>query len=420
MKFSLVSFSARRGFRSLQLHPMAAICCGIILTPSLTSANDWPHWRGPDQNGISDEKGWTSDWPTEGPKIVWKASVGLGFSSVSVAHGRAVTMGNANETDTVFCLDAKTGKEIWKHAYPAELGDKYFEGGTTGTPTIDGDRVFTLSRWGDVFCFDAASGKVVWNRNLAKDASARAPTWGFGGSPTVHENMLLLNVGETGMALDKATGKTIWQSATKDAGYSTPLPVRENGKWAALLGSEKSYVAVDLQTGKELWGMKWLTQYGVNASDPIPEGDRVFISTGYGKGAALLKITDQPEPEVIWKSKVLATQLNSAVLVDGFLYGLDGNAGDDAALKCVDYGTGTEKWNYPNVGTGGVIVADGKLIVTSSKGELLVFACNSTEAKVLARAQVMGGKCWTAPVLANGFVYCRNSRGDIVCVDVHK
>jgi outer membrane protein assembly factor BamB len=117
---------------------------------------------------------------------------------------------------------------------------------------------------------------------------------------------------------------------------------------------------------------------------------------------------------------VLATQLNSSVLVDGFLYGLSGDGGDDAPLKCVEYATGTEKWSYPQIGTGGIIAADGKLIVTGSKGELLVFAANPAETKILARAQILGGKCWTAPVLANGFIYCRNSRGNIVCLDVHK
>ena len=386
----------------------------------LTAAADWAQWRGPERNGISAEKGWSSDWPAAGPPIVWKVSVGAGFSSVSIAKGRALTMGNATEQDTVFCLDAKSGKEIWKHSYPAELGDKYFEGGPTGTPTVDGDRVFTLSRWGDVFCFEADSGKIVWNRNLAKETGARVPNWGFGGSPTVHENMLLLNVGEAGMALDKSNGKTIWQSAKKDAGYSTPLPSRENGKWVVLLGSEKSYLAVDLRTGQEQWRMKWLTEYGVNAPDPIPDGDRVFISSGYGKGAALLKITGEAEPEVIWKSKVLGTQMNTSVLVDGYLYGLNGDAGDTAPLKCVEYATGTEKWAYPHIGTGGIIAADEKLIVTGSKGELFVFAASSAGPKVLARAQIMGGKCWTVPVLANGIIYCRNSRGDIVCVDVHK
>lgn len=390
----------------------------LALTPFILRANDWPHWRGPARNGISEEKGWRSEWPPDGPPIVWKAAVGVGFSSVSIADGRAFTAGHANEQDSVFCLDAKSGKEIWKYSYPAELGDKYFEGGTTGTPTVDGDRVYTLSRWGDVFCFQAATGHIIWNRNLPKETGIRVPAWGYGGSPTIHENILLLNVGESGMALDKLSGKTLWQSADKDAGYSTPLPCQENGKWVVLLGSEKSYLAVDLPSGREEWRMKWLTQYGVNAPDPIPDGARVFISTGYGKGAVLIKPSEHAEPEVIWKSKVLGTQLNTAVLVDGFLYGLDGDGGDGAPLKCIEFTTGNEKWSYPHVGTGGLVVADGKLIVLGSKGELMVFVATPKEPKMLASAQVLGGKCWTAPVLANGFIYCRNARGDVVCVDV--
>lgn len=364
--------------------------------------------------------GWNPAALTSGPKIAWKASVGIGFSSVSVANGRLYTLGNADEKDTVTCLDAKTGKEIWKHSYPAELGDKFFEGGTTGTPTVDGDRVFSLSRWGDLFCLGAATGKVVWSRNVAKDTGAELPGWGFGGSPTVHENTLLLNVGDTGLALDKATGKTLWQSAPSPGGYTTPLPIQVDGKWLALLGSAKGYLAVDLQTGKEQWRMKWLTEYGVNAADPIPAGPgQVFISSGYGKGSALLKLTGQPEPEVVWKSGVLKTQLNTAVLIDGYLYGLNGDAGDTAQLKCVELATGTEKWAQPRIGTGGLIAADGKLIVTGSKGDLYVFAATPDAPKILAQAKVLDGKCWTAPVLANGFIYCRSSKGELVAVDVH-
>lgn len=391
-----------------------------LYLPTAVTADDWAHWRGPGRNGISAEKGWNSNWPKDGPPILWKAVVGQGYSSVSVAKGRAYTAGNANGQDTVFCLDAKSGKEIWKHSYPSELGDKFFDGGTTGTPTVEGDRVFTLSRWGDVFCFEAGTGKIVWSRNVAKDTGARVPSWGFGGSPTLHENMLLLNVGEAGMALEKATGKTIWQSSTKDAGYSTPLPVREKEEWLVLLGSEKSYLAVNLRTGKERWRMKWLTEYGVNAADPIPNSSQVFICSGYGKGAALLKITDQAEPEVVWKSKVLLTQMNTAVLVDGHLYGLSGDAGDTAPLKCVEFATGVEKWRHPQVGTGGLIAADGKLIVTGSKGDLFVFAADPTGPKLLARAPVLNAKCWTAPVLANGLIYCRSAKGDVVCVNVQK
>ncbi|MES2571368.1 MAG: PQQ-binding-like beta-propeller repeat protein, partial [Verrucomicrobiota bacterium] len=131
-------------------------------------ADDWGQLRGPARNGISTEKGWTDTWPSSGPAILWKANVGLGFSGVSVAEGNAVTMGNADNSDTVFCFDALTGRQVWKHTYPSSLGDKYFEGGTTGTPTIDQGRVYTLGRWGDVFCFELNTGKILWRVPLGE------------------------------------------------------------------------------------------------------------------------------------------------------------------------------------------------------------------------------------------------------------
>src|SRR5687767_9132633 len=121
-------------------------------------AIDLPHWRVPDRNGISKGTGWLSEWPNQGPPIAWKATVGLGFSSIVMSGGKAVTAGHANEKDTVFCFDAVTGKELWKHSYPADIGANFFDGGTTGTATFDGDRVYWLSRWGDLFCFDAKNG----------------------------------------------------------------------------------------------------------------------------------------------------------------------------------------------------------------------------------------------------------------------
>jgi len=381
-------------------------------------AEDWPQWRGPNRNGISSEKGWLDHWPADGPPIAWKAAVGMGFSSFTVADGRVYTTGNADNTDTIFCFAAATGKELWKHSYPADLGDKFFEGGTTGTPTVDEGRVFALSRWGDLFCLEAATGKIVWTTNVAKQTGVRIPGWGFSGAPTVLEHLLLLNVGDAGLALNKATGQVIWQSANKDAGYSTPLPWKRDGRWSVLLGSAQSYLAVDSQTGKELWRIRWLTQYGVNAADPVIDGDLVFISSGYGKGAALLKPGAGPEPGVVWKSKVLRTQLNAAVLIDGYLYGGDGDASDNPALKCVNIADGKEQWSEPGAAVGAIMAANGKLIIMGDHGELIIAPASAKGFQPTARAQVLGGKCWTVPVLANGFVYCRNSRGDVVSVDV--
>jgi len=394
-----------------------ALCSAAFSSLSL-SADDWPHWRGPQRNGISTETHWSDQWSGP-PKIAWKTKVGLGFSSFVVAEGMAFTVGHAAGKDTVFCFDATSGKELWKHSYAAELGDKFFEGGTTGTPTFHEGRLYWLSRWGDAFCFEAASGKIVWSKNVQQETGIRIPDWGFTGAPLVHENLLILNVGDAGLALDKATGKIVWKSDDDNAGYSTPLPVKRGGETLALFGNGTAYLAINAATGKEEWRFKWLTEYGVNAADPVVDGNRVFISSGYNKGAVLLDVSGA-EPREIWKSKVLRTQMNAAVLHDGHLYGVDGDTTAKASLKCLELATGREKWSQAGFGSGGVILANGRLIGLGGTGELTVSPATPTGFKPTARAQVLGGKCWTAPVLANGIVYCRNSRGDVVAVDLRR
>ena len=136
----------------------------LLLHTTRLDASDWPQWRGPERNGHSTESDWSATWPDDGPRVAWKAKVGLGFSSCVIAQGRLVTLGFADEQDTVTCLDGASGKPVWQHSYPAELGDKYFEGGTTGTPTLADGQVFVLSRWGDALCLNLDQGAVVWSK----------------------------------------------------------------------------------------------------------------------------------------------------------------------------------------------------------------------------------------------------------------
>src|SRR5205814_956561 len=176
-----------------------------------------------------------------------------GFSSMAVAQGRLFTLGNRNETDTVYAFDAETGKGLWKHSYPCALDPIYYEGGPGSTPSVDGDRVYTLSKRGHAFCFAAATGKILWQKNLMEELRAGKPRWGFAGSPLIVEDRVILNVGEAGTALDKRTGRVLWKSATNATGYATPIPFRSAGERCVAIFSGKALIGVRVSDGKEQW-----------------------------------------------------------------------------------------------------------------------------------------------------------------------
>lgn len=399
-----------------------SLLLGVMLcmvTAATAHAADWPNWRGPTHNGISTESDWTDCWPANGAPVAWRASVGTGFSGFCVAEGKAFTAGNADNKDTLFCFDAGSGKLLWKYSYRAQLGDEYFEGGPTATAAMEDGRVYFNSRWGDVFCFDAASGKVIWQTNVPKETGCRTPEWGFGGSPLLFKNEVVLNMCDAGVALDKATGKIFWKSGKKEAAYSTPVPAWFNGQPIALFANGVSYLAVNLITGNELWHVRWMTQGGINVADPIVSGDKFMISSGYGKGSELLQMTDG-DPKMIWKNREFSTHISPGVLVGHYVYMDSRQASETGPLICLDFDTGAVKWQYPKVGVGGLIVADGKLIAMTEHGEILIGPASPDGFKPTARAKVLDGKTWAPPVLANGRIYVRNATGDVVCLDVRK
>jgi outer membrane protein assembly factor BamB len=392
----------------------AALFFGVV---ARASSDDWPNWRGPDLDGISKEKNWSTSWPKEGPKQLWRAAVGTGFSSMAVAGGRVLTLGNVGEIDTVFCFDADTGKELWKYSYACASDPTYYEGGPGATPTIDGENVYTLSKRGHLFCFKAADGKVVWQKNLITELGVGKPRWGFAGSPLVQGNLLLLNVGEAGTAVDKATGKIVWRSATNAAGYATPVPFNAEGESCAAIFSGKALLGVKVKDGKELWRVPWVTKWDLNIADPILVSDKLFIST-MDRGCALLQLS-AGQPAVVWESKAMDNHFSACVFLNGFFYGIYGNTDrPEKDFRCVDLAKGQLKWKQAGLGLGSVTAADGKLIILGERGELVIAEASPDSFKPLARAQVLGGKCWTVPVLANGRLYCRNAQGTLVCVDL--
>jgi len=327
-------------------------------------------------------------------------------------------MGNAEDKDTVFCLSAETGEVVWRYAYDCPLDDRFFEGGPTSTPTVDGDRVYTLSRQGDLFCFDALSGQIRWSQNVQRENDARIPGWGFSSSVLVHEDKLILNVGDAGLALDKLTGKLLWKSGDGEAGYMTPHKVKIDDQWYALIASGKFYQCVSINSGNVGWKHRWLTTNGCNAADPIVSEGRVFISSGYGRGAALLSFTDKTA-KVVWSNNEMQNQMNSSIFIDGYVYGFDGDeGGGEVQLKCLEFSTGEVRWSYPGLGAGSLFAADNHFIVLSETGELVIAPVSNDSFEPSRSKKILDGKCWTAPVLSHGLIYCRNASGDIACVNL--
>ncbi len=191
---------------------------------------DWPHWRGPHDDGISRETDWQAEhWPSGGLPKLWAKSVGIGFSSISVADGRAFTMGYAHGLDTVWCFDAASGKELWKHSYPAKLVDNLHEGGPAATPTVDGDRVYTISKEGLKLCLDARGGGVVWSCEFQKQFDVKMPDWGFSCSPLIVGELVVVDAG-CAAAFDKRTGDVRWHTAIFHPGYGSPVAFKHRGE----------------------------------------------------------------------------------------------------------------------------------------------------------------------------------------------
>ena len=399
-------------FRTIRECLFIGVCLVGLGYYSSAGAADWPNWRGPNYNGISKETGWVAAWPQEGPKVLWRASVGTGFSSIAVSNGRVYAMGNINDRDILYCFEADTGKEIWRQSYPCPLFKKQHEGGPAATPTVHGDAVYTFSKNGDTIRFDVATGKVVWHRDITKELGVKHPTWYYAGSPFIVDDLVILNAGTSGIALNKADGSLRWKNGNGPPGYATAVPYTTESKKCVAIFGAKEIVGLVATTGKRLWRFPWKTPYDENIVDPIISGDTVFVSSGCGVGCALLKIEDGNVTKV-WRNKNMRNHLNSSVLWQGYLYGFDENE-----LKCLDFKTGHVRWSHKGLGKGSLMIADGKLIILGEKGKLVIAKASPGKFEELAAARVLTGKCWTVPVLANGRIYARNAKGQLVCVDV--
>ncbi len=384
------------------------------------SANDWPEILGPKRRGVSQETGWNVDWNTKEPPLLWKAELGNGAASCAVAGGRVFTMGSnkAANTESVICLDAATGKEVWRQTYDCEADAANWTGGPAATPVVDADRVYTLSFRGQLFCWNTVDGIKVWELNLETAFKGIMPRWGWAGSPLVVGNMLVVEPGGNGSsraAVDKLTGKVFWQSGTDPAAYASPVIFSSPSLRGVALFNASGLVGVNPRDGTELFRHPWKTSVDVNASTPMHRNGQFFIGSGYGSGIAMF----DAKAGMVWSNKELMLQFQSPVLFGDHLYFVSGEAKASAMLQCLEWDTGRIAWSQ-RVGSerGQTIIAGGKLIVVTQQGEVILADASPTGYKERGRFQPLPAEVYGSPAVSDRRLFIRNNRGRLVCMDL--
>jgi outer membrane protein assembly factor BamB len=381
---------------------------------------EWHQWRGPNRDGISVDTGIRQNWPAEGPKELWRIPLGEGFSSISISNGRAYTMYAKGEDEIVVCLDAKTGKEIWRY-----LDDYLFENrqggnGPRSTPTVDGDKVYVLSAYGRLVALDASTGTQLWDYDLTKAFESRMPQHGFATSPIVEGDLLLVEAGGTDgraiIAFNKENGNIVWNAQNDGPAYSSPITVTTHDTRQTIFFTADGLVSVSPEDGGVYWRYTWHTSFDVNTATPIfISPDKIFISSGYDTGAAVVQIKESDGKFTaceVWRTRVMKNHFSSSVLHEGYLYGFD-----NAILKCIDANTGEEQWKVRGFGKGSLVYADGHFIVLGESGNLALVEAAHTEYLEIAQTQVLNGRCWTPPTVSGGKLYLRNHE-ELVCLDL--
>lgn len=391
--------------------PLALVC----LFTTWSHAADWPCWRGADRTGISAETGLDFAVGASGPRILWRGEVGRGSSAFAVVARRAYTLGNENEEDVVRCLDAETGKTLWSFRYACALFPLSYEGGPGSTPAISGGKVYTLSKFGHAHCLDASDGKHLWSHRFSipgTNSNDYRAWWGFAGSPLIVGRAVVYPVGAAMAALDRDTGKLLWENEEGRSGYSSPVlfPIRGKKSLAFVAGHE--VVVVEGGTGAPLWKWPWRTTWDMNASDVVPLEDRLFVSSGHGVGCALFDLSGA-EPRELWRNKNLRSEYSSAVRWKGSLYGFD-----IRRVACLDEATGEPRWKSDEIDFGTLSMADGKLVAQLEKGGLLVAEADASGYRQVARMDIFTNRSWTVPVISDGRLFLRNARGSTACVDL--
>jgi outer membrane protein assembly factor BamB len=371
----------------------------------------WPDFRGPNRDGRYDQGPIRTDWPAGGLPLLWKQPIGAGYASFVVADGRAFTIEQRRRQEIVAAYDIESGRELWTHGWEASFEEAMGGDGPRATPTYHDGRIFALGAAGELRCLDARTGALIWRRNILTDNGAANLQWGMSASPlVVDDKVIVLPGGASGKsvaAYRRATGEPVWGALDDQQAYTSPMLVTIDDVRQILVVSASRVMGLGVEQGQLLWEYPWTNFNGISVAQPILLGNnRVFMSAGYGKGAAVFELTragDRFTTRTIWENTRMKNKFTSSVLRDGFIYGLD-----EAILACVDAATGELKWKGGRYGYGQVMLAGDWLVVLTENGEVALVKARPERHEEVAKFAAIDGKTWNHPVIADGHLLVRN------------
>ena len=394
-----------------------------ILTITAAHADDWPQWRGPDRDGISKEKNLLTEWPEEGPPLAWKAAgLGGGYSSLAVAKGKLYTLGDLDDSSYVIALDEANGDLKWKTKIGDAGGHRKYPG-PRSTPTVVGGQVFALNQHSDLVCLEAASGKRVWEKNLTDDFGGKMMSgWKYSESPLVDGDRVICTPGGkngTLLALDRKTGKKIWQTSdwTDTAAYSSVViaTIHDTRQYLQLTGN--SVAGIDPDSGKVLWKADRKGKTAVVAT-PVVADDLLFVTSSYGVGCNAFRVSKKGNAwstEEVYANREISNHHGGVVLVDGHVYGSSGST-----FRCLDLKSGELSFNERSAGKGATLYADGRFYLRSETGPVALIKATPKGLEEKGRFKQPDRsrhRAWPHPVVANGKLYLRD-QDILLCYDV--
>ncbi len=416
----------------------------LALAATMTTAAEWPQWRGPAGDGVWPEEVVISELPEGTIPLRWRAPISSGYSGPTVADGRVFLMDRVakpQQIERIHCFAWQTGERMWSHEYEREYRNVDFIAGPRACVAVSDGLAYALGTMGDLHCLDAGSGRVIWRRDLLEEYQIRMPIWGIAASPVVVGDLVIVQIGGVSaclVAFDLRTGQERWKALDDQASYSTPVLVEQDGKQILVCWTGDHVVGLDPATGHMHWKHPHPPkQMVISIASPAIEGDKLFVTSFFDGSLMLRLLPDRLDVEELWRrsgpseleTDALHSTITTPLIIDDHIYGVDSYG----EFRALDAATGDRVWANLEIvprarwATAHLVRNGDRVWILNERGELMITSLTPQGAVVHSAAHLIDptrdqlnqrdGVVWSHPAFAYGHVFARNDE-ELVCADL--